>query len=105
MALYGLTISAFIYWIALRWATKRAPNPPRWARFWALISDISFGIYLMHAYFVDLAVQYVIPRIPRAWPVPVGAVLSYLMVAITTVALCTLLLYTPGLSRLLGRPS
>ena len=105
MAPYGLAISAFIYWIALRWATKRTPNPPRWARFWVLISDISFGIYLMHAYFVDLAVQYVIPRIPRTWPVPVGAVLIYLMVAITTVALCTLFLYTPGLSRLLGRPS
>ncbi len=105
MAFYGLAISAFVFWIGVRWATRNAPNPPRGARFWTLISDISFGIYLMHAFFVDLAVQYVIPRIPRTWPLPLGAVLVYLLVATATVSLCTLFLYTPGLSRLIGRPS
>ena len=104
MAVYGLAICAFIYWIAVRWATSRAPRPPRGAGFWLLLSNISFGIYLMHAYFVDLAVQYVIPKIPRTWPLPLGAVLVYVSVASCTLALCVLFLYVPGLSRLIGRP-
>jgi peptidoglycan/LPS O-acetylase OafA/YrhL len=104
MALYGLATSAFVYWIALRWATRRAPAPPRGARVWMLLSDISFGIYLVHAYFVDLAVEHVIPHIPRAWPQFISVPLIYLGVVACTVALCTIVLYIPGLSRLIGRP-
>ena len=55
MPFYALAVSALLYWIAYHWAAGRAPRPPRGYRFWGLLSSISFGIYLMHVYFLNWA--------------------------------------------------
>lgn len=104
MAVYGLAVSAFLYWITYRWAVRRAPAPPRGHRFWLLLSNASFGIYLMHAYVLDVTMDQIVPRLPAAWPEPLRVVLVWMLVAGTTAALCSAWLYIPGLSRLVGRP-
>lgn len=104
MAVYALAVSAFLYWVAYRWAVARAPAPPRGHRFWLLLSNASFGIYLMHAYILNVAMDQFVPRLSGAWPEPLRVGLVWALVAATTAALCSLWLYVPGLSRLVGRP-
>jgi len=104
MAVYGLVMSLFLYRVAYKWAINRAPAPPRASRFWLLISDVSFGIYLVHAYFLNKAMDIVVPVLPVALPEPVRVFLVWVFAAGTSVVLCVMLLYTPVLSRLIGRP-
>lgn len=104
MAVYALAVSAFLYWVAYRWAVARAPAPPRGHRLWLLLSNASFGVYLMHAYILDVAMDHLVPRLSGAWPEPLRVGLVWALVAAATAALCSLWLYIPGLSRLIGRP-
>jgi hypothetical protein len=104
MAVYGLAVSAFLYWVTSRWAASRAPGPPRGHQFWLVLSNASFGIYLMHAYLLDLALKYLVPHLPGHGPAALQVGLVWALVAGGTVALCVLWLYVPGLSRLIGRP-
>ncbi len=62
MVIYAIGIAAFLYWLATRWATRRAPHPPRGAGFWVLLSNASFGIYLIHAYILEQAMVYLVPN-------------------------------------------
>jgi surface polysaccharide O-acyltransferase-like enzyme len=104
MAVYGLAVTAFFYWVTSRWAARRAPGPPRGHRFWLVLSNASFGIYLMHAYLLDLALTYLVPHLPGHGPEALQVTRVWALVAGGTVALCSLWLYVPGLSRLIGRP-
>jgi hypothetical protein len=101
---YALAVSAFLYLIAYRWAGGRAPRPPRGYKFWGLLSSISFGIYLMHVYFLNRALVTFAPNMPAAWPEPLRVLIVYVYVSGCTCVLCTILLYTPILSMLIGRP-
>lgn len=105
MAFYALALAAFLYWISYRWAIHRAPQPPRGYRFWLLLSDVSFGIYLVHAYLLDQSMRYVVPFLPASWPEPLRVALVWLLVAGGSVALCVFMFYVPLLSRVIGRPS
>jgi surface polysaccharide O-acyltransferase-like enzyme len=105
MPLYALAISAFLYWIAYRWAVSRAPSPPAGHRAWKLLSDTSFGIYLMHAFILNQAMIYLVPKLPTEWLEPLRVALTWLVVAGVTVLLCSIMLWIPLLSRLIGRPS
>jgi surface polysaccharide O-acyltransferase-like enzyme len=105
MPLYALAVSAFLYWIAYRWATSRAPLPPAGHRVWKLLSDTSFGVYLMHAYILNQAMIYLVPNLPTQWFEPLRVALTWLVVAGVTVLLCSIMLWIPVLSRLIGRPS
>lgn len=104
MVIYAIGIAAFLYWLATRWATRRAPQPPRGAGFWALLSNASFGVYLIHAYILEQAMVYLVPNLPTLLPEPLRVALTWALVAGVTVAICVAFLYTPLLSRLIGHP-
>ncbi len=104
MLFYALSVSIFLYWIAYRWSISRAPGPPRGYKVWGLLSDISFGIYLLHVYILNRALMGFLPSLPAAWPAALRILLVWVFVAGLTCAICTVMLYTPGLSRLIGRP-
>ncbi len=104
LTIYVLALTACLYWIAYRWAISRAPRRPSGASFWQLISNASFGIYLAQGYFITIALTDVVPNLPVGWYEPMRVALTWLFVASTTVLLCVVMLYTPGLSRLIGHP-
>ncbi len=104
MAVYALAVAAFFFWIAVRWAQSRVPRPPRGKGFWLQLSNASFGIYLMHAYVLDLAMWYLVPHLQGVQPEVLAVLGVWVLVAGGTAALCAILLYVPGLSRLIGRP-
>jgi membrane-bound acyltransferase YfiQ involved in biofilm formation len=104
MAVYAVAVAAFLYWLACRWATARAPRPPRGQGFWLLIANVSFGIYLTHAYVLDIAMSHVVPHLQGIRPEPLVVAGVWALVAGTSVAICIAWLYIPGLCRLIGRP-
>jgi hypothetical protein len=104
MPLYAFSVSIFLYWIAYRWSISRTPGPPRGYKVWGLLSDISFGIYLLHVYILNRALIGFLPSMPSAWPAALRIFLLWVFVASLTCVICTVMLYTPGLSRLIGRP-
>ncbi len=104
MAVYVVALSACVYWVAYRWAIHRAPKPPRASRFWGLLSDVSFGIYLIHAYILIEVMRYVTPALPLWAPEPLRGLFVWGLTVVCTVASCTVLLYIPWASRLIGRP-
>jgi membrane-bound acyltransferase YfiQ involved in biofilm formation len=104
MPFYAVAVSLFLYWIAYRWAIGRAPRPPRGYKFWSVLSSASFGIYLLHAYVLNEAMTYLVPDLPSAWAEPLRVVLTWILVGGATAAVCSFMLYVPGLSRLIGHP-
>jgi peptidoglycan/LPS O-acetylase OafA/YrhL len=104
MVIYATAVAALLYWLAYRWASQHMSRAPRGAGFWVLLSNASFGVYLIHAYILDQLMAYVVPNLPTFLPEPVNVALSWALVAGITVAICVILLYTPFLSRLIGHP-
>ncbi|HUY78250.1 MAG TPA: acyltransferase [Ktedonobacterales bacterium] len=104
MAVYATALAVCFYWVAYRWSIHRAPQPPRASRFWALLSDVSFGIYLIHAYILIEVMQYVTPSLPLWAPEPLRVLFVWGLSVVSTVAICVALLYIPWASRLIGRP-
>ncbi len=106
MVFYSLTAILFLYWLGCEWATHRsADGLPYGRRFVTLLSDCSFGIYLIHAFVLNDVLTYVVPRLLLGWPVAIRVFSVWFIVASITTAICAVLLYTPGFSRLIGRPS
>ena len=105
VACYSLTTTLFLYWLTDRWSARRqARGVAGRSRFLSLLSDASFGIYLIHAFILTRVLGDVAPRLPLGWPVAVRVALLWLLVAGGSAAISCLLLYTPLLSRLVGRP-
>jgi hypothetical protein len=104
MVIYATAVAALLYWLAYRWASQHMSRAPRGAGFWVLLSNASFGVYLIHAYILDQLMAYVVPNLPTFLPELVNVALSWALVAGITVAICVILLYTPFLSRLIGHP-
>ncbi len=105
MVFYSLAAAGFLYWVGVKWATGRSPGKPWAQRFWSLLSDASFGIYLIHPLFISLALTVAVPRLPAVVPVAFKVFAIWGMAAGLTTLACVVLLYLPGLSRLIGRPS
>ncbi|MGO8951148.1 MAG: acyltransferase [Ktedonobacterales bacterium] len=104
MQFYVVALAAFLYWIAYRWSISRAPRPPSGHSFWQLLSNASFGMYLMQGYFITLVMADLVPNLPVQWYEPLRVALAWFAVAGPCVLLCSIMLYIPGLSRLLGHP-
>ncbi len=106
MVIYSFFAILFLYWFGCFWASHRgADGNPHGRRFVHLLSDGSFGIYLIHAFVLNDVLTYVVPKLLIGWPVAIRVFSVWFIVAAITVSICSLLLYTPGLSRLVGRPS
>lgn len=107
VVVYSLSLSVFAYWFAYRWASRNTPSgKPRGFRFWRVLSDASFGVYLVQPIFINmLVIPFVVPLFPPSWPVALQVGLVWLLSAAGSVGMSTLFLYLPGFSRLVGRPT
>lgn len=104
MALYATTLSLLLFWIGAAWVARRSPGqPPPGYRGWRLLSDASFGIYLVHPLILVPVVNHLTPALPSGWPVAARVFLTWLIVAGGSVLLAIVLLYMPVGSRLVGR--
>ena len=105
MVVYAATTTLFLYWLGVTWATHPSEKGKPYGHSVAkLLSDGSFGIYLIHAFILNDVLTHIGPRLPSAWPAPLRVFSVWFIVALITCTLCSLMLYTPGFSRLIGRP-
>lgn len=106
MVLYAFTSILFLFWLGCVWSSHRnAQGLPHGRHFVTLLSDASFGVYLIHAFVLNDVLQHVAPKLLVGWPVAMRVFSVWFIVATITVLICAILLYTPGFSRLVGRPT
>jgi peptidoglycan/LPS O-acetylase OafA/YrhL len=104
MTFYSLAVIAFFFWLAYRWTGKvDQAGHPRVYRIWGTLSDASFGIYLIHAIFLNWFMLSLIPAMPYAWPVAIRVLLTWLITAGCATLASIALMNIPILSRLVGR--
>jgi peptidoglycan/LPS O-acetylase OafA/YrhL len=104
MVFYSLAVILFALWLACRWASHRyREGGPRGHRIWQVLSDASFGVYLIHVLLLTAILKWVVPAMPTAWPVAIRVILTWLMTAGSATAVSVTLLHIPVLSRLVGR--
>lgn len=106
MVIYSIAVLGLLGWLACRWAVARtaaAAGVPRGAQTWQTLADAAFGVYLIHPLFLTVALQYLVPDLPGAWPVALRVALVWVFTAGCTVLLSIALMRTPILSRLVGR--
>jgi surface polysaccharide O-acyltransferase-like enzyme len=104
MVFYSGAIILFALWLACRWAVKtnRDERPPS-RRFWGMLSDASFGVYLVHALVLTYLLKWVVPAMPLTWFVVIRVFLIWLLTVSGATALSLLLMNIPIASRLVGR--
>ncbi|HEX4206301.1 MAG TPA: acyltransferase [Ktedonobacteraceae bacterium] len=104
MALYGSMVILFAFWLALRWAKNRdQAGHPKGYRFWQQLSDASFGVYLVHAFFITVMLLWVTPKMPLFLPVGLRVGLTWLCAAGGSAILSVIMINIPIVSRLVGR--
>ncbi len=104
MVIYSIGIIAFFFWLTYRWAnTRNREGHPKGTRFVGILSNASFGVYLVHAVFLDWLLQYYVPTMPHVWPVALRVFLTWFLTATAAVITSIVLMNTPILSRLVGR--
>jgi peptidoglycan/LPS O-acetylase OafA/YrhL len=101
---FSLIVIVFAFWLAHRWAISTdEQGRPKSYHFWHILSDASFGLYLIHALTLGMALRWMVPFLPVAWPVVVRVLLTYLVTAGSGILLSIFFMKTPILSRLVGR--
>ena len=104
MTLYSPTVIVLLGFLACRWAnTDIGRAHPKGYRFWHILSDASFGIYLVHVFILTALLQWVVPLMPEAWPVALRVFLTWFLTAGGAAGISILLMKTPVLSHLVGR--
>jgi surface polysaccharide O-acyltransferase-like enzyme len=104
MAFYAPAISLFLYWMSAVWAVRHKPeHAPSGFRFVSLLSEASFGIYLVHPLFLSPTVAHIAPALPAAWPVSMRVFLLWIAVAGASVLASVALLRIPFLRLLVGK--
>lgn len=76
---------------------------PRGYRIWSILSDASFGIYLVHPIFLNVFMLALVPAMPETWPVSIRVFLTWFMTAGCATLASLILLHIPLLCRLVGR--
>jgi len=106
MVFYSLAVILCGFWLVCLWASrKNQDGQPKGYHFWHLLSDASFGVYLLHAFFLTVLLRWFVPAIPSSWPAALGVFLTWFIAAGGAAVLSMLLLQIPILSRLVGRES
>ncbi|HEX6817719.1 MAG TPA: acyltransferase, partial [Ktedonobacterales bacterium] len=125
---YSVAVIAFVWWISVRWASaprhartsrqtqstgqthetayEAAPSAqiaPRGSRGWRVLADATFGVYLVHPLFMYWAMDKVVPLLAKGVPEPVLVALVWTITVAGSSLLSIALMYTPVLSRLVGR--
>ena len=104
MVFYSLAVILFALWLACRWASHRyREGGPRGHRIWQVLSDASFGVYLIHVLLLSAILKWVVPAMPTVWPVAIRVILTWLLTVGSATAVSVTLLHIPVLSRLVGR--
>ena len=104
MVFYSLSVILCACWLASRWASHLDQEGyPKGYRIWHVLSDASFGVYLIHALILTALLRWVVPAMPAVWPVAVRVFLTWSMVAGGATLMSVILLHIPVLSRLVGR--
>src|SRR5947209_247656 len=104
MTFYSPVVIVLLGFLACRWASRTdQQGHPKGYRFWRLLSDASFGIYLVHVFILTALLQRVVPLMPEAWPVALRIFLTWFLTAGGAVGISILLMKTPVLSNLVGR--
>src|SRR5207237_4310415 len=104
MTFYSPTVIVLLCWLACCWAIQtNQQGHPKGYRFWHILSDASFGIYLVHVFILTALLQWVVPLMPEAWPVALRVFLTWFLTAGGAAVISILLMKTPVLSRLVGR--
>ena len=100
---YSIAVIFFALWLASKWTDKSGQRRPRGYRFWHMLSDAAFGVYLVHALILTALLTWVVPALPTAWPEFARVLLTWCLTAGGSLAICILLLNIPIASRLVGR--
>jgi surface polysaccharide O-acyltransferase-like enzyme len=104
MVFYSPAVIMLLCWLACRWANTDIGRPhPKGYRFWHILSDASFGIYLVHVFILTALLQWVVPFMLEAWPVALRVFLTWFLTAGGAAGISILLMKTPVLSHLVGR--
>ena len=104
MTFYSPAVIMLLCWLACRWASRTdQQGHPKGYRFWRILSDASFGIYLVHVFILTALLQWGVPLMPEAWPVALRVFLTWFLTAGGAAAITILLMKTPVLSYLVGR--
>jgi len=102
--IYSLAVIVVLCWLSCCWArrTGRDGRPPGY-RFWRLLSDASFGIYLVHAFILTAVLTWLLPLLPAGWLAGLRVFLVWALTAGGAALISIVLLRIPVLSRLVGR--
>jgi len=104
MVFYSLAVILCACWLASRWASHLdQEGHPKGYRIWHVLSDASFGVYLIHALILTVLLRWVVPAMPAVWPVAIRVFLTWSMVAGGATLMSVILLHIPVLSHLVGR--
>jgi probable poly-beta-1,6-N-acetyl-D-glucosamine export protein len=103
-AVYMTAIIIFEGWLAVLWARRKgADGKPRGYKFWQFMGEASFGVYLIHAFFISYAMNVLVPKMPSSWSGEFRSFLVWLFVIVCSYGCSIILMKTPILSRLVGR--
>lgn len=103
MVPYAAAVILGLFWLGLQWAERRA----RWPRLSALVSlvaELSFGIYLIHPWFLQQISTYLVPLVGPLTRVVVTPATVLLTFTVATLAV-RLIAATPLSVYLIGRES
>lgn len=103
MVFYAAAVALFLYWLGVKWASARSPEAPRGQGFMSLLSDATFGIYLIHPLILMPIETGLAPKLPVIIPVAIRVAMVWGLAAGLTAAACVALLHVPFFSRLIGR--
>ncbi|EFH86038.1 acyltransferase family protein [Ktedonobacter racemifer] len=106
MVPYSGAIIVGAFWLACRWANPARRRPgerPRWYALWHMLSDASFGVYLIHALILAATMNWFVPHMPAFWPVALRVFLAWAFTAGSSALISIAFTQTPVFSRLVGR--
>lgn len=104
MVFYSVAEIFFMLWLTCFWARKNTQGQrPCGYRFWQMLSDASFGVYLVHALILSALLKWLVPAMPTSWFEPARVFLTWLLAAGGSMAISILLMRLPVVSRLVGR--
>lgn len=109
MVFYSTAVILFALWLTCQWVSKASKTNqdkrPSGYRFWRVLSDASFGVYLIHGLILTALLKWFVPAMPTTWLVAVRVLLTWSVTVGGATAITILLMNIPLVSRLVGRAS
>ncbi len=104
MAVYSLGVILLLTWLACHWARRVGRyGQPAGYRFWRLLSDSAYGVYLVHAFILSAVLAWALPHMPAALPAGLRVLFVWVITATAACLFSMALVNIPVLSLLVGR--